>query len=348
MRSKQKVPISNFCRSGNQIYFVSSEINIISFMNIETFEVKFILGPSNEVFYDATLYGDIKIYDANIFLVPYNAKNIWRYDMVNEEWESILPEILAGSGRGLFSGAEVKGNKLYAFGFNYPSIVCIDLETLIWHDVLSSNQEPEKICFGFGGYIRRDNILYFVNQGTEYILRLNLDSEKYDWIKLEHNGGCFLSITYDDENFWMVSDYGENGKKLIRWNEDNGIIETFDGMIDGMIAGVTLLQNDILIYGPYGSTCIFNKKKSEFENIIDINKNIAYGKEISKGVTLICNMNGEDIIFSINGRKEFSIDISSEMLREFQKKSNKLMLDLPIEGNICNLQFFLDHLCEYE
>ena len=38
MRSKQKVPISNFSRRGNQIYFVSSEINIICSMNIETFE----------------------------------------------------------------------------------------------------------------------------------------------------------------------------------------------------------------------------------------------------------------------------------------------------------------------
>ncbi|MCI9218692.1 MAG: hypothetical protein HFH94_02975 [Lachnospiraceae bacterium] len=346
MRSKQKVPISNFSRRGNQIYFVSSEINIICSMNIETFEVEFIPGPTNEVFYDATLYGDIKICDANILLVPYNAKNIWRYDIADEKWETILPEILEGSGRGAFSGAEVKGSKLYVFGFNYPNIVCIDLKTLIWHNVLTSNHEPGKICFGFGGYVRRDDILYFVNQGTEYILRLDLNSEKYDWIKLEHNGG-FLSIAYDDENFWMVSDYGGNGKKLIRWNEDNGIKETYEGMIDGMIAGVTLLQDDILIYGPYGSTCIFNKKKLEFKDI-DINKNIAYAKEISKGVTLICNTNGENIIFRADERKEFSIDISNEMLCEFQKKSNKIMLDLPTEGNVCSLQFFIERLCEYE
>ena len=263
--------------------------------------------------------------------------------MADEKWESIVPEILEENIRGAFSGAEVKGSKLYVFGFNYPNIVCIDLKTLIWHEVLTSNHELGKTCFGFGGYTRKDDILYLVNQGTEYILRLDLNSEKYDWIKLEHSGG-FLSITYDDENFWMVSDYGSNGKKLTKWNEDNGTIATFDGMIDGMIAGVTLLQDNILIYGPYGSTCIFNKEKSGFEDI-NINKNIAYAKEISKGVTLICNMNGEEIFFYTDDQKEFSIDISKEVLCEFKKRLNIIMPDLLIEGHIFNLQCFLEHLC---
>ena len=116
------------CLEDEKIYFFGSKLNMLYYCDLNTKKV-YVLGkiPKYELVRQK-LIGRILKWRGLIVVAPFNAKEIWIYDIANNAWEEIEIKDANSAGE-LFYQGFVNGNEIRLIGCGYPAIVTLNMNT---------------------------------------------------------------------------------------------------------------------------------------------------------------------------------------------------------------------------
>ena len=217
MKKREKVPL--YFESGivldNQLIFVSRDFNAIFSLNFSNREVDIIGSLPEEPIWKDRLCGKILNWKNYLIFVPLCAKKIWMWDLKTKEWYGI--KIKNEEIPYKFFDAVLYDNKIYMMGFFYPVVVRVNLEKeTIRYFEGSLGEENNSVYGGIQGVVKEKRIFFpFWSSGR--VLQFNMETESYSWHELCWDVEGFMSINYEEENFWLVS---RKGKKII-WSYFN-------------------------------------------------------------------------------------------------------------------------------
>ena len=117
------------CMYENKIYMFGSTINILYCVDIEEGKVEILGNIPGYNLCSSKLVGKLLIYKEKIILLPFNADNVWIYNLHTNNWMELKLEGNSVHYEKFYQGFLEK-NKVHAIGCRYPAIVVIDLDTL--------------------------------------------------------------------------------------------------------------------------------------------------------------------------------------------------------------------------
>lgn len=210
---------------GDDIYFFSSEYNLLYKIHLPDFSVLIISRiPCSEIT-AFEWFRKMRHWNNKLILIPSYAEKIWIYDLKRGIWDNIAIDYAYIGLK--FWGAVIYQDNIFLFGIKYPAILKIDLNN---HHVsyikveLSLNQEIGEKGLFFRNAVIVNNLVLCPVSISNNVLRFNLDSFEYEWMQIGHKDNQYSGIDYDGNYFWISP--GRNGK-IVKW-DGNSKWEEFD------------------------------------------------------------------------------------------------------------------------
>ena len=213
------------------------------------------------------LYHSIQKAGDQIVFVPSLAESIAVYDVWQKKISYISLQAVDGTGRketypGIkFWSSILYGSFVYMFGYSYPAILKLNVET---KEVKYLTDWVEKIekrivkTTDSRGYFLEGTVFShyaFIPCGcTNAVLKLNLLTDQTEVIDLDTSVDGFGGIAFDGEDFWLVG-RGKNSNCLICWNEGNyrlkeAVVGSFNEEYDGNTFWEPVCQNGVVYLFP--------------------------------------------------------------------------------------------------
>lgn len=213
-------------------------------------------------------YLSIKKMQNKFILIPYNAKDIYIYDIDRGQGiKLVLSE--SHDITGLFSGSIEYNEKLFLIPESYPAIVCIDilkLEIIEFKECISTFRLGKKNELIFSlAYLKIENILYLASGNLSRILIFNMDNGTYEIKKIGNCSYGYGHMIFDGEYFWL-SAFRKNF--IVKWNIDTGEIKEYKYPIekeyldDNIWSLLIDKKDEIIICNGFSYSIIFVDKRS--------------------------------------------------------------------------------------
>ena len=290
-----------------EIFFVSSDVNLLCAFNVENKKIRFIDHCPDEIFSQSSLYGNI-IYDNNkLILAPLMAKNIWVYDFSNSHWGSIdLPENIANISFKFFGMVQF-GNNIFFLGHYYKGILCVDIDDKSVQEIpINIIDDGKEGALFLWDYVIRDKWCYLPSLKSNQVVVLNLETKEVEYRSIGDKKNKYVGLTWDGSYFWLAPRL--NGK-YVRWDGDTDVTEyslpeEFNNE-DFYFIGAYMDGYNVVFPGMVNrlGTLVFDKNTPNDTRIIK--EEVSFYKSFNN--TLIKqNMDGKLVIKDIN--KEILID----------------------------------------
>jgi len=174
--------------------------------------------------------------DNKIIFVPYRAEEVAVYDIKKELLE-VVPLKHADS---LFEGVYSEENKFvdglmygssaYMFGYSYPAIVKLDINTmkLTYLTDWMAYYPCSKVHFGFlaEGHAQIGSDVYLAMKNTNMLIRLNLESGVTEVFPIECAEKKIMSVATYSGNVLLIS-WEDCGIGVASWNPSTKIIREY-------------------------------------------------------------------------------------------------------------------------
>ena len=276
--------IEGIARCDDALYFAARELNIIFKLNTEHCKTECLTTLPGEKMIAERLYNGILANEKKLLLVPFNAANIWLYDLQENQWEDIsLENLMKPSLYGKFVGGIMKGEKAYLFGYYYNDVAVVDLKNKTVNNLLEN--EPREECSFWGQSVAcKNESVYVANREKNEILKINLDNGTYKIIKTPYVNDVYIGITFDGTSFWIVPHYGS---KIYKWDGGTDFQEvelsvSFGSEV-GFFNGICAGKHYIILFSPSGKSCVIDKIEMKIEKIGD---SIIYAEYLSNNEEL--------------------------------------------------------------
>lgn len=205
----------------------------------------------------------------NIFFAPFNADNMWKYNITNKEFE-IIDLDLNEEERKLknkFTRIVSYKDKLFIFGYELPMIVQYDISN---HKIIKYSLDENLCCKGkksktmfVGNCCIVDNRIYLLIKNSNIIFQYNFDEGDYILHYIDDgvdNG--FATMTYDTRDI-ILSNYAGNE---ITWHLNNdsieiGKIEVLDDITQGL-AEIIITKNSRIYFGAMEQIICYKKNNT--------------------------------------------------------------------------------------
>lgn len=202
----------------NDTLWVSAERhNGLYKVNLSTNKAELVCRFTEEDLLRYELYQKMIHYGNKLILIPWRAKSIAIYDMVNGDMEYITPDYDAIYGLPKFSEAFVHENYVYMFPAVTPNIVRLDLDTkeisYLPECCKDLAQPNKKITIFSGGEYSNEHIWIATTQ-TNCLVEFSPNDNTYKIHSIGENKAGFRDVAITDD-----------GKKMYLINTDNEVIE---------------------------------------------------------------------------------------------------------------------------
>lgn len=226
MMKKINLKAMNCAVNGNQLYFISSEFNLIYVLNLETNEFQLFDNLPQEKFMQNNLYGNIIYTSGEIFLIPACAENIWIYHIEKKAWNEVRLDENERKLQYKFLGAVLYQEYIYMLGHYYPGIMRLNINTKeierIELPFLQTNNGREQDGYFNWDYVIKEDWLYLPLLNSNHVLKLNLRTEAYDLISIGNCRNQYSGIVWDGNYFWLPP---RKNTAYVRWDGDNEVKE---------------------------------------------------------------------------------------------------------------------------
>lgn len=217
-----------------------------------------------------TCYYGIKKIQNKIVLIPYNAEDIYIYDIDKQQAIKIVLLFSQDGGMRFNEAIEYK-NKLFLIPGSYPAIVSIDMQS----QEVCEFKEPIKpfvlnskdVSLFSWAYLKKEQYLYLASSVDSKILIFNMENNKFVVKRIGNYPYGYGHMVYDGEYFWL-SAYKAN--YIVRWDEASEDTEEYtypmeQGKSVDEIWSLLLDRKDEIVICPGFSTnmIFFNKKTGE-------------------------------------------------------------------------------------
>ena len=203
---------------GNDIYFFSSEYNLLYKIHMPEFTASIISHIPCEKKVAFKWFRKMRYWRGKLILIPSCAEKIWLYDLCSREWRSISiahPQIPLK-----FWGTIIYQDTIFLFGAAYPAILKINLNdySISYLELpgLPARKEDESGLFCTEA-IRLGNMVYSPVSISNHVMWMNLDTSEFGWKQVGTAGNEYCGIDYDKSDFWIPS--WQHGK-IVKWDGD--------------------------------------------------------------------------------------------------------------------------------
>lgn len=243
-----KISCWDFDVKDNVMWFVPNNINCIFTMDLDTNQVKLIAEIPNNYIFTNNEFSSIKVVNNYIILTPLNNK-IVRYDISNDKFDSID----IGTLRQKFSDSYVYNNNIYMLPrmSNYfikydVNKNCIYQNHKICNDLDKLKSDTGNFYF-WKCFVINDDYLIAVSHVGNVLLKYNLKTDKYSLQRVGNTKNQYMNISYDGENYWLVSAKGN----IVKWNEKNGAINEINIEVTNFISMMDFNFSCSVIFDDY-------------------------------------------------------------------------------------------------
>lgn len=210
-----------------KLYCLARDYNLLFSVNLQDGKTELIDAIPEEDVLTPLICGIMTVWNNKIIFTPNKTKKIWIYDLVSEQWQNlILKEQDHLIGTGNICQTHIYKNKLFLVGSGYPAILCLDLENNSckyikdpYNDIAARHPNPDYLYFWYFG-VTLDNALYLASNLDNYVLKFNMDTLAYDWIKIGDDNATYWGMTWDGSNFWLSP---RPGGDIIKWDGKNTV-----------------------------------------------------------------------------------------------------------------------------
>jgi len=281
----QNLKTFNCAQRDEDLFFVSSEMNLVFKYSMKNKDVVFL--PSNtEDLLGKSLYGNVIAVESDVYIIPFCAKKMWKY---NERtgWTSIdLPPIDYSC---KFMGAIRHGQYIYLLGYEKPEIYKYDclLKTFNKLNIDSDLKVDEELgCFGLD-YEVRNGIIFIPYMSDNKVMEINCNDSRIKVVDVPSSSRGYSGIACCEDGFWLSP---RKGKHYINYSYDGEIKEyelpkEYEPEFE-YFGGAYCKGREIIFTS-------FNKLNYEFDS-----KNPQVGKTFGPGISYYKVLDSGYIIFS--------------------------------------------------
>lgn len=201
---------------GENIYFFSSEYNLLYKVDIPDFSVSIVSRiPCNRVI-ASKWFRKMRYWKGKLILIPSCAEKVWIYELNTGVWTDI--DIEHSQIPLKFFGSVIYQDTAFLFGAAYPGILKINLNdySAAHLDIICPpEQKKEDIGLFCTDAIKAGNIVFSPISISNHVMWLDLDTDKYGWQQIGSAENEYCGIDRDEDGFWIPS--WEHGK-IVNWD----------------------------------------------------------------------------------------------------------------------------------
>lgn len=217
-----KLKSDGYAKVGDCIYFSSADVNCIYSLNLISGETKLVGYIPEEASYKGRLSAKILCEDNKLYFIPYHAKKLWIFDLIESAWSGIdiLPENQRNNEMKFYEAFFFK-KKLYMIGCFIPMFVVLDLNN---NDIeyidnaylhLLERQREIKDCFYRAQYVIKDDSLYLASCLSNEIVIFNLLTRTVIVKVVGNKNNRYSGMAYDGKYFWISPRVNTN---IVKWD----------------------------------------------------------------------------------------------------------------------------------
>lgn len=232
MNTAQKTRLIKFsqgCQIDEKLWFFANGYNALCYLNQEDFSITFATGIPSEETVNGALYRNIEVYDNKLVLIPFNAREIAIYDLLNGNITKIpLKENADVSQK--FNASIIINDCIYMIPRKYPALVELNMITyeVTYHTEWMKKIQPNEWGFFFGRYIvRTERGVVAVSRSANVVMEFDVMrgcSLSYSYLDKESD---YICIAKKDNTYLLVD--GGNYEIVIKKNlrDDGGTVIKF-------------------------------------------------------------------------------------------------------------------------
>ena len=208
------------------VILVGKELNMLWAINRATRCTRIISKIPDEEFLTYWSFCAMTLCDGKIILAPFNAKNIWSYDLSSDEWSCLGLPLEIQSIERKFCGAVTYNDKVILLGYRYAGIAVVDIKTneVMTIDIpVKHNNDFYKYCFLHWDYVFDGSCIITPVSLKNVVLKINLDDYSIEEIEIGDKNNKYVSITFDGQNYWLAP---REGRNVIKW-DGHDRVETY-------------------------------------------------------------------------------------------------------------------------
>ncbi|MBO4953374.1 MAG: hypothetical protein J6C99_10785 [Lachnospiraceae bacterium] len=328
------------CIYENKIYMFGSTINILYCVDIEEGKVEILGNIPGYNLCSSKLVGKLLIYKEKIILLPFNADNVWIYNLHSNNWTEVKLEGNSVHCEKFYQGFLEK-NKVHAIGCRYPAIVVIDLDTFkVTYNKKIYNKINQVVSddgiYFRTEYIREDNKIKMGCCKLNGIFEYNLSSGDADFIECGKKGFCYEGITQLQGSVQLV------GRKInasyILDNEN--LIEHIwpDNLTCHYLAYILKDNLHIYLSSLAGRSFFYNGKYNELE------EKAYFCEKVDEKNFIYMNQKGEIIVSREGEIKVINMDVNFDKVTKMLN-ARLGYADTIKETDAINLNNFIQTIC---
>lgn len=225
----------------DKIWFCSDNQKALCEIDKATREVKVLAEFDTEIlqydFFEESvhLYTSIQKIKDKLILVPWLADKIAIYDLKKDKIQYIDFADRIGGRKHVYCNCNfynsfVYKNYVYMLPETYHAILILDINTnkieyLSECITVIENRMERDVCGAYlGDVINIENIAWFSSCCTNLMIKLNLDTNRFEYHEVVSDISGMGAIAYDGESFWL-SGWENNFEKIVQWKPEDGILK---------------------------------------------------------------------------------------------------------------------------
>lgn len=217
------IEVSEIVMAENGSYGVSNNSNMLFHINFDKEEVVFEDFFENEND-EYCLYISGQLYGHKIYWIPYSASQIAVYDINRKRMSKYELPLKVKALSYKFGVSILYQNKIFAFGYEKPVVLCLDCETMSMNVIDLTSEIESKVSqtfFKYAYYVKEDKA-YLPAQKKNMILEFDLKSHQYKVYHVQTSGNeGYTAIVPCDRGFRL---FNWNDEEII-WNPQEGIVK---------------------------------------------------------------------------------------------------------------------------
>ena len=251
------------------LYAAGRELNVLFEISLKDGRCTVLTDMPGEDCYQERLYNGVCVEDDILTLIPFNAQNVWLYNLSMKNWTKIdIGAYVDCRLNGKFVGGILKNKKLLLYGYKYSGILEIDVDTQ------SVNKYPNsdacfKKKFWNQTYAMVGNKIYLTPLVEDEVLSFDIlsgESEKTylgNISNVDENSNC--GITFDGDYFYIMK---HHGNVIYKWLPGNEALEPIqiDNFYNSKIPyfnGIVSIGKKLVLYSPKGKTYVYDTQNPE-------------------------------------------------------------------------------------
>ena len=226
MQDRVKLLVKDCVKVNNVFYCIAKQFNLIFSLDVNTGKVEILsIIPDNA--YEGEEYcGCITFYDDELYIGSIMSNDIWIFNVEMKKWDKIERKEIPNKSTGSLLQAFVYNEHVYMIGGSYPAIIIIDPKTkqieYIEKPFKDKNDNDITDAFFRAQHVLIDDTIYIPCCFNNTVLKMNLCTTEYEWIRVGESFNRYSGITFADGFFWLAPRHNSN---VVRWDGRQNIYE---------------------------------------------------------------------------------------------------------------------------